>query len=217
MAIAAHSGVTKPEAGVTATSPATRPEAKPRAVGLPRCSPFDAASSSVPPRRPRHSAGRQGGSRHAVADAQSAAAVEAEPAEPEQPRPEKRQHHAIGVHGMLGIADAVSAAPGWRPGPTDPAAMWTTVPPAKSSAPILPSQPAGFAVVIHRPDPVSQRVIDQSAQRKMNRQYGPKRIALGHGAADQGRRDDGEHPLVHAVDVRSGCACQGTVDWRVRH
>src|SRR5437763_438785 len=30
-------GWTKPEAGVTATSPATRPEAKPRAVGLPRC------------------------------------------------------------------------------------------------------------------------------------------------------------------------------------
>src|SRR5689334_2303670 len=30
-------GYTKPEAGVTATSPATMPEASPRAVGLPRC------------------------------------------------------------------------------------------------------------------------------------------------------------------------------------
>src|SRR5262245_60708493 len=30
-------GLTKPEAGVTATSPATSPEARPRAVGLPRC------------------------------------------------------------------------------------------------------------------------------------------------------------------------------------
>src|SRR5262249_20452647 len=30
-------GRTKPEAGVTATRPATMPEARPRAVGLPRC------------------------------------------------------------------------------------------------------------------------------------------------------------------------------------
>src|SRR5437870_13140162 len=34
--IRAENGVTKPEAGVTATRPATRPEANPKAVGLPR-------------------------------------------------------------------------------------------------------------------------------------------------------------------------------------
>src|SRR5262245_50288748 len=33
----APTGFTKPEAGVTATSPATSPEANPRAVGLPLC------------------------------------------------------------------------------------------------------------------------------------------------------------------------------------
>src|SRR5262245_30338722 len=33
----ADSGATKPDAGVIATSPATRPVAKPSAVGLPRC------------------------------------------------------------------------------------------------------------------------------------------------------------------------------------
>src|SRR5262249_48328917 len=34
----APSGLTKPDAGVTATNPATTPDASPRAVGLPRCS-----------------------------------------------------------------------------------------------------------------------------------------------------------------------------------
>src|SRR5437867_2396852 len=34
----AASGWTKPEAGVTATKPATRPDARPKAVGLPLCS-----------------------------------------------------------------------------------------------------------------------------------------------------------------------------------
>src|SRR5438034_11329029 len=40
-------GKTKPEAGVTATSPATMPDAKPRAVGLPRCT--HSASIQVSP------------------------------------------------------------------------------------------------------------------------------------------------------------------------
>ena len=91
---------------MTATRPATRPDARPSAVGLPRCT---------------HSASIQ---LRAAAAAATCVAVKAEPAnrpaaralpplKPNQPNqsrpaPDQRQHHAVGVHGMLGIADALA-------------------------------------------------------------------------------------------------------------
>ena len=73
-----------------------------------------------------------------------------------------------------------------------------------------PADGSGLAVGlgIDRPDPVGQRVVDERGPQQDEQAVRPEADALGEGPADQGRRDDGEHALVHAVDedrdVRAG-------------
>ena len=70
-----------------------------------------------------------------------AAGVEAEPSEPEQSRAEQREWHVVrqqagsdGSHAACRRTIAATSA-------ATPAFTWTTVPPAKSSAPIFDSHP----------------------------------------------------------------------------
>ena len=134
----AHMGVTKPAAGVMATSPATAPEAAPRVVALPPCS---------------HSAAIQDRAAAAVAMwvvtkalAASPSAARADPAlKPNQPN--QRMAAPRMVMGRLWGMKAVEPCPLRLPmsraqhRAAAPELMWTTAPPAKSRAPIWPIQP----------------------------------------------------------------------------
>src|SRR5262245_53917321 len=132
-------GVTKPDAGVTATSPATAPLAAPSTVGLPR---------------PSHSAPIQDSAAAAVAVLVATNALVASPLaasalpalNPNQPN--HRSAAPTRTKGML--CGGIGSAPYPRRLPSTsahtsaevPELMWTTVPPAKSSAPqTLPSSP----------------------------------------------------------------------------
>src|SRR5688500_9312674 len=131
-------GVTNPAAGVTATSPATAPDAAPSTVGFPR----DIHSVNIQP--------------SAAAAVAVLVVVKAWPASPlaasalpalNPNQPNQRSPAPITVSGRLcgGI--------GWCPYPRrfpitmaaaraeTPEEMWTTVPPAKSRAPRFRSQP----------------------------------------------------------------------------
>ena len=69
------------------------------------------------------------------------------------------------------------------------------------------AEPAGrITLVIDRPNPVRQRIIDQRRPEQDKETIRSEANAFGKGATDQGRRDDGKHPLVHAVNE----------DWNVR-
>src|SRR5206468_2151729 len=124
--IAAPQGSTNPDAGVTATSPATMPDASPRAVGLPlkihstrhHVSPAAAAAAwvVVKPLAPRSVAFR--------------ADPPLNPNHPNQSSPAP-----ISVSTMLFGCMACSGYPvrfrrtQMHASPANPAAMWTTVPP----------------------------------------------------------------------------------------
>ena len=79
--------------------------------------------------------------------------------------------------------------------PLTPEEMCTTVPPAKSIAPILNRKPSAA------PDPVAQRVVDQQAPEGDEDAVGAEADALGEGPGDQRRRDDRELALEHREHV----------------
>src|SRR5204862_5402804 len=125
-------GPTKPEAGVMATSPATAPEAAPSTVGLPRI----AHSVNIQP--------------SAAADAPVLVARKALAASPLASsalpalKPNQPNHSSPAPITVIG---RLCGCIGWCPYPRrlpitiahtsadTPDEMWTTVPPAKSSAP----------------------------------------------------------------------------------
>ena len=73
--------------------------------------------------------------------AKRAARVEAEPAEPEQAGAEQHERHVVRKQaGLLEVTPRARRVMAATSAAT-PALTWTTVPPAKSSAPILASQP----------------------------------------------------------------------------
>src|SRR5579883_1230529 len=131
---------TKPQAGVMATRPATAPEAAPRVVDLP---PFSFSTAI------------QDSSAAAVAVlvftkawADSSLAARADPAlKPNHPNhripaPRTVKGTLCGGIGSLGQPRLRPRAAA-RAAPPMAALMWTTVPPAKSSAPLLASHPVG--------------------------------------------------------------------------
>src|SRR3989442_15795220 len=131
-------GPTKPEAGVIATSPATAPDAAPSTVGLPRL----IHSVNIQP--------------SAAAAAPVLVAVNALTASPLASRalpalkPNQPNHRSDAPMTVIG---RLWGCIGWWPYPLRlpistaqtsadmPDEMWTTVPPAKSSAPSFLSQP----------------------------------------------------------------------------
>ena len=135
----AAQGATKPAAGVIATSPATSPEAAPSAVGLLRCTHSTANQPRAPPAAPRCVVMKA--QAMPVARKQGAARVEAEPAEPQDPGAGERHREVVrdagALCGYLRRLPTMSA----QTSAEAPAVRCTTVPPAKSSAPILRSQP----------------------------------------------------------------------------
>ena len=129
---------TKPEAGVIATSPATAPAAGPSTLGCPW-----RIQETVIQVEAAHRGGGVGHHERVCRQAvgrQGAAGVEAEPAEPEQPRAEHRVGQVVRLQRALPKPMRLPSTRAATRADT-PAVMWTTVPPAKSSAPRSRSQP----------------------------------------------------------------------------
>ena len=129
-------GPTKPEAGVMATSPATAPDAAPTMLGLPR----KAHDMNIHARAPA-----------AAAVLVTTKALVASPREPRALpalKPNHPNHRSAAPSTMKGT---LWGSIGSRPKPirfpkmsaaaraAKPELMWTTVPPAKSSAPSPPA------------------------------------------------------------------------------
>ena len=134
----AATGPTKPEAGVIATSPATAPEAAPSTVGLPRWI---------------HSASIQPSVAAAAAVLVTTKALVASPPAPSALPALKPNQPTQSMAAPITVNGRLCGGIGSRPKPLrrpitiaaasaeTPEEMWTTVPPAKSSAPIARSQP----------------------------------------------------------------------------
>src|SRR5215468_1726549 len=134
------SGLTKPAQGVIATSPATAPDAAPSVVDLP----YFSFSTTIQP----SSAAAVAVFVFANAVPASGLAVSADPAlKPNQPNHSSAAPSI--TNGTLCGRICSFGQPLRMPRtsamarPADPALMCTTVPPAKSSAPRLNSQPSG--------------------------------------------------------------------------
>ena len=84
--------------------------------------------------------------------------------------------------------------------------MWTTVPPAKSSAPSLYSQPPA-------PHPVGERAVDEDRPQHREHHVRLELHALGDRAGDQPDRDDREHALVHRVHRCAGSSAPAVRSW----
>ncbi len=145
--MSAPTGDTNPLAGVMATSPATSPEANPRAVGLPRCS----HSMTVHP-RPAVAAAIW-----VTVNALTACPLANRadpPLNPNQPNHSRPAPSSVRIM-LFGWKVCFPYPTRFRSSstaasPLAPAAMWTTVPPAKSIAPFLPSMPAAGAIFFCR-------------------------------------------------------------------
>ena len=139
-----------------------------------------------------------------------AAAVEAEPPEPQQPGAEQRQHHAVGVGDHLRVTRPLAEheharQPGHTRGDVDDRAA------REVERTHLPEQPDGGSALlrgrdarvepVERPDHVGQRAVHERHPQHHEHAEGPEANALGDGPADQGRGDDREHPLEHDVHV----------------
>ena len=111
------------------------------------------------------------------------------PNQPNQSRPAPRT-----TMGMLWGSMESEPKPMRRPKITaaaraaTPVLMCTTLPPAKSSAPIASIQPPP-------PDPVGHGSVDQSDPKHGEQHVGLELHALGEGARNEGGGDDGEHAL----------------------
>ena len=169
-----------------ATRPATAPEAAPSTVGLPRAihsvniQPSAAAAAAVLVARNALAASAVGLER--------AAGVEAEPAEPQQRRAHDGHGQVVRLHRLVPVAAALAEHDraderGDARGDVHDGAAGEV-----ERAELL--QPAAVA-----PDPVGERVVDEGRPEHGEQQEGRELHALGEGAGDQRRRDDGEHHL----------------------
>src|SRR5438093_8627113 len=134
----AASGVTKPEAGVIATSPATQPIEAPSTLGLPLCSQLIVSQVSA--------AIAAAVLVTTKAETASPFAASAEPAlKPNQPNQSSAAPRTVIVAscGSIGSSSRPTRLPMIIAATRaeNPDEMCTTVPPAKSSAPRLCSQP----------------------------------------------------------------------------
>src|SRR5262245_5714159 len=131
-------GVTKPEAGVIATKPATAPDAAPSIVGLPVLN---------------HSATIQPSAAKEAAVCVAMNALDARPFAPRADPALKPNQPTHGIAAPITAKGRLCGAIGTLPNPTrlpiirtatkaeTPALMRTTVPPAKSKAPMLRKNP----------------------------------------------------------------------------
>ena len=86
--------------------------------------------------------------------------------------------------------------------------MWTTVPPAKSKTGQRP--PVDVQDSAHAPDHVRQGAVDEQRPEDKKDGHGAELDALGEGAGDERRGDDGEHELVdHKGLLGDGAAVVG--------
>src|SRR5262249_21310440 len=65
-----------------------------------------------------------------------------------------------------------------------------------------------ISALVDRPDPVRQRSVDEGTPQQKEKAVRPEADSFGKGTANQGRRDDREHALIHAVNV-DGDLCVG--------
>jgi hypothetical protein len=80
-----------------------------------------------------------------------------------------------------------------------PLVTWTTVPPAKSSEGIVAA--GGVEESADTPDHVGHGAIDEQRPEGEEDGHGAELHALGKGAGDERRGDDGEHELVDHVGL----------------
>ena len=80
-----------------------------------------------------------------------------------------------------------------------PLVTWTTVPPAKSRLGNVAA--GGVEQAADAPDHVRHRAVDQERPEREKESHGAELHALGKGAGDQRRGDDGEHELVDHVGL----------------
>ena len=129
-----------------------------------------------------------------------AAGVEAEPSEPEDEDPQRRERQAVAGDGAVRVRPEpfctylptrgpMTMAP---TRPSQPPVEWTTVEPAKSA-----KAEAGADVVqpAAAPGPVADDRIDQRGHEHAVDHVGGKAGPFGHGAGDDRRRGCGEHRL----------------------
>ena len=201
---------------MTATRPATAPEAPPSRLGLP----LEIVLGQQPGQR--RGRGRHEGVDHRqrgrAAGLERRAGVEAEPADPQQRA--RRSGSCVSEWGGIASLPKPTRLPtiSAPTSPAMPALMCTTVPPAKSSAPHWKARPA-LAVTASNgasaprlgvaapaaanglaggdrgggtgpvPDHVRDREVDEGHPQRDEQRDGRELHALGHRADDQRRRD----------------------------
>jgi hypothetical protein len=120
---------------------------------------------------------------------------------------DEAEHHGVGRHILLRVAGALAQIEGADQG-GDAAVMWTTVPPAKSK-----NRPAASGDVqdsAHAPDHVGHGAVNNQRPEEKKDGHGAELDALGKGAGDERRGDDGEHELVdHEGLLGDGAAVVG--------
>ncbi len=197
------SGVTNPQAGVMTTSPATAPEQKAKHARACR----ETIHSACGPDERSDGGGQGGGGEGIGGDAvrgHRAAGVETHTSPPRACRCPPCTGPCCA--GAWVPCRSRSACPGSGRGSSadQPEVICTTVPPAKSMA-LMPAAWA-FPSAIHEPIDPPNHVRHagnkpETSTRVMKTQNGRELHALGNGADDQSRGDDGEHQLVHRKDV----------------
>ena len=126
-----------------------------------------------------------------------AAAVEAEPAEPEQPRAEEREGDVVRQDRLAAVV--LAGAEHERGDERRDAGVDVHHRAAGEVEHAAAHEPAAA------PDPVRHRRVDQQGPERDEGDVGPEPHPLDHGAGDQRGRDDGERALVgHEQDVRDG-------------
>ena len=184
-----------------ATRPATAPEMMPRTLGLPRTT---------------HSVNIQARAAAAVAIWVTVMAMPARPsAASSEPalKPNQPTHSSEApITDRTRLCGAMLSVP--KPTrlprtraqtrPATPALMCTTVPPAKSRTPSVAEEAAA-------PHPVGDRAVDEDRPQAHEPQHRRELHAVGEGAGDQRRGDDGEGHLEHHED-RLGNGARDGID-----
>ncbi len=174
-----------------ATRPATAPEIAPSTLGFP----FATHSASIQARRRAGGGDLRNGHRHAgtAVGGDRGAGVEAEPADPQQGGADHGVAEVVRRHVVVPVADPLAEHErAHQPGD---AGVDVNDGAAREVRGTQGAHPASRA-----PHPVCDRAVDQQRPQHHEHAHGGKLHAVGEGAGDQRRGDDGEGHLEHHVD-----------------
>src|ERR1017187_1165404 len=132
------------------------------------------------------------------AGGQSAAGVEAEPAYPQQASSDEAEHHGVRGHVGLGIADALAEVDAGDQG-GDAASDVDYGATGKIEAGNVAA--SGVEQSANAPHHVGHGTVNKNGPEGKIERHGAELHALGKGAGDEGRGNDGEHELVDHVGL----------------